>query len=432
MPFPDSSFARSGRFSEIYPIGQGAVGRVYSAHDNLGRRVAVKEALPGAEGFAAFRAKFEQEARLQAALDHPNIVRVHHLEQDPHSGELFLICEYADAGSLADRIERDGPLPAAEAVAVAIDICAALEETAARRIVHRDVKPSNILLFRRAGGGLTAKLADFGIAQDARQRKTTMLSGASHPGTPLYMAPEQADVTAILDVRADIFALGLTLWEMLTGEDYKALAHGGAGPSLQAYRPDAGPALGHVIARAVRPNRDERYQTPQAFAADLRRLLAGQPIAPQAAGAAPPAPERRGCLGPVAVITMMLAIMFGGTIVVAAIAGVFGFLLPVRAETFPLETATPILSETSPPLPTPPPAELPPGLPAPTAPPFEPPTASPVPGVSVDGVYLNLSPTDAALLTGGSAELYSTPLPFEPTVTPPPELATATPPPAAP
>lgn len=289
MPFPESSYARTGRFSEIYPVGQGAAGKVYSAVDNLGRRVAVKEALPAAEGFAAFRTKFEKESRLQAALDHPNIVRVHHLEEDPETRELYLICEFADAGSLADLLEREGPLPEARAVAITLDICAALEETERRRVVHRDVKPSNILLFTTAGGGLIAKLADFGIAQDTKQRKTTMLPGTSHPGTPLYMAPEQADATVLVDTRADIFALGVTLWEVLTREDYKALLRDGAGPSLTAFSPGASPAVARVIARAVRANRDERYQTAHEFAADLRHVLDGTSLDPQTIRLASPA-----------------------------------------------------------------------------------------------------------------------------------------------
>ncbi|NJO84966.1 MAG: hypothetical protein HC828_20910 [Blastochloris sp.] len=78
MPFPSSIFAQNGRFTEIYPIGNGAAGQVYAALDNLGRRVAIKEALPTTEAFASIRAKFEKESRIQAALDHPNIIRVYH------------------------------------------------------------------------------------------------------------------------------------------------------------------------------------------------------------------------------------------------------------------------------------------------------------------------------------------------------------------
>jgi hypothetical protein len=330
MPFPESSYARSGRFSEIYPVGRGAAGQVYSAVDNLGRRVAVKEALPRLEGFAIIRAKFEKESRLQAALDHPNIVRVHHLEEDPETNELYLISEFADRGSLAELLEAEGPLPEAQAISIAIDICNALEEIERRRIVHRDVKPSNILLFSTAASELTAKLGDFGIAQDARQRKTTMLPGTSHPGTPLYMAPEQADVTAVLDSRADIFALGVTLWELLTREDFKALLRDGAGPTLQQYNPGASAMIGQVIARATRPDRAERYQTPREFADDLQHILRGEGLAPQTIRLAPrSAALTRGglfgwlrTLGPLAAT---LLLMFWSTLCTAALVGVSRF-----------------------------------------------------------------------------------------------------------
>lgn len=328
MPFLTSSYARTGRFQEIYPVGNGAAGQVYHAIDNLGRHVAVKEALPNAEGFAALRAKFEKEARIQAQLSHPNIVRVYHLEQDPESNELYLICEFADAGSLAQMIEREGSLPETQAIKLTLDLCAALEETERLRIVHRDIKPSNILLFRASDGGLTAKLSDFGIAQDTRQRRTTMLPGTSHPGTPLYMAPEQADATLLIDTRADIFALGITLWEILTREDYKALLRDDTEPALTTFRPASSAALGQVIACAAQSDRNRRYQNPRDFAADLRRLLAGESLAPQTIHALPQARSAQQpitwmrALGP-AVFT--IALLLSVSLVSFGLFGLFGF-----------------------------------------------------------------------------------------------------------
>lgn len=366
MPFPESSFARSGRFSEIRPIGRGAVGQVYAAVDNLGRRVAVKEALPTAEGFAVFSTKFEKESRLQAALDHPNIVRVYHLEEDGETGELYLICEYADGGSLAELIEREGPLPEARAMTLALDICAALEETERLRIVHRDLKPSNILLFTQPGGGLTAKLGDFGIAQDARQRKTTVFPGTSHPGTPLYMAPEQADATLILDTRADIYALGITLWEMLTREDYKALLRDAARPTLQTYVPATSAGIGQVIARAVHSDREERYESPRQLADDLRRVLHGDRPAPETLRMVSPTRRPREALtlwrGGLAPLVVTGVLLVGSIVATAALAGVTGLLTGWT-------TRPPLLSALQP-------TAVPPGGPfEPTVPP---PTATPI------------------------------------------------------
>ncbi|NJO84965.1 MAG: protein kinase, partial [Blastochloris sp.] len=95
------------------------------------------------------------------------------MEEDPNTRELYLICEYANGGSLADYLDRHGPLPEAQALQIAVDICAALEETERRKIVHRDVKPSNILLNIDERGQISAKLSDFGVAQDHRMRRTT-------------------------------------------------------------------------------------------------------------------------------------------------------------------------------------------------------------------------------------------------------------------
>src|SRR5689334_16269781 len=111
MPFPNSQLVQSGRFSEIRAIGRGACGQVYVARDNLGRTVAIKEALPSDEEFAWVRSKFQKEARIQAALQHPNIVAIYSLEEDHETHELYLICEYANGGSLADHLDAVSCVP---------------------------------------------------------------------------------------------------------------------------------------------------------------------------------------------------------------------------------------------------------------------------------------------------------------------------------
>src|SRR5437870_2887972 len=128
MPFPTSSHAQTGRFTDIRPIGRGACGQVYAARDNLGRTVAVKEALPGDEEFAWTRAKFQKEARIQAALHHPNIIAIYSLEEDAATRELYLVGEYANGGSLAEYLAT-GCLTQDQAILVARDICAALDAT---------------------------------------------------------------------------------------------------------------------------------------------------------------------------------------------------------------------------------------------------------------------------------------------------------------
>lgn len=281
MPFPTSNFARDNQFTNIRPIGQGASGQVYYANDNLGRSVAVKEALPGSQNFQETLARFERESQVQASLDHPNIIRVYFLEVEPGTGERYLVCEYANGGSLAEHLEQYGSLTEPQAIKITLDICAALEATASRQLVHCDIKPLNILLFKDAQGQITtAKLGDFGVAQDPSTQRKTLAVGAGYPGTPLYMAPEQSNGKNALDVRTDIYALGISLWEMLTQTDYKLLPRQGAEPDLHTYNPIASPGIAAVIRRAIQDDPRRRYQTPQDMAGDLRAVLRGtqQPV----------------------------------------------------------------------------------------------------------------------------------------------------------
>jgi eukaryotic-like serine/threonine-protein kinase len=276
MPFSSSSLARSGRFTNIRTIGRGACGQVYAARDNLGRMVAVKEALPGDEEFAWARAKFQKEARIQAALHHPNIIAIYSLEEDANTRELYLVGEYANGGSLAEHLAT-GCLTQDQAIVVARDICAALDATWQQLIVHRDIKPSNILLIKDAQQAIVgAKLGDFGIAQDQKQRRTTLLPGLGHPGTPLYMPPEQGNIATVLDVRSDLYALGVTLWEMQTGRDLKLLPAPSAADDLQAQHAPIGPGMAAVIWRAVQPDREQRYATPAEMANELAAVRDGR------------------------------------------------------------------------------------------------------------------------------------------------------------
>src|SRR4051794_34888903 len=275
MPFPSSSLALSGRFTDIRPIGRGACGQVYVARDNLGRMVAVKEALPGDQEFAWVRAKFQKEARLQATLHHPNIIAIYSLEEDTDTRELYLVCEYANGGSLADHLAT-GCVPEAQAILIGRAICAALEATWQQLIVHRDVKPSNILLIKDAADTIVgAKLGDFGIAQDQKQRRTTLLPGLGHPGTPLYMPPEQGNIATVLDARADLYALGVTLWEMQAGRDLKLLPSARDAGDLQAQHPPISPGMAAVIWRAAQPEREQRYATPAEMSNELAAVRDG-------------------------------------------------------------------------------------------------------------------------------------------------------------
>jgi serine/threonine protein kinase len=215
---------RLGPLEILGPLGAGAMGEVYRARDTrLNRDVAIK-VLPEALALDATRlARFTREAQTLAALNHPNIAQIHGLEES--GGVRALIMELADGDDLAVHIAR-GPMPLAEALPIARQIAEALEAAHDHGIVHRDLKPANIKV--RADG--TVKVLDFGLAKAAEQGS----SGTSHGsdpdaptltrahteaglilGTAAYMAPEQARGKTV-DRRADIWAFGVVVFEMLT------------------------------------------------------------------------------------------------------------------------------------------------------------------------------------------------------------------------
>lgn len=202
--------ASSERYSIERTLGRGGMATVYLAHDRaLDRPVALKVL---AEHFAADRAmhdRFLREARLAAKLVHTNVVQIYDVGEDERGA--FIVMEYVEGDTLADELRRRGRLPAAEVVSAGIQLCAALEAAHAEQLVHRDIKPQNIL--RRPDGQL--KLADFGIARSLDGTRHTELGTVL--GTAAYLAPEQARGEPIT-AAADIYSLGIVLYELLTGQ----------------------------------------------------------------------------------------------------------------------------------------------------------------------------------------------------------------------
>src|SRR5687767_817341 len=197
-------------------LGQGAMGEVYRATDTkLGRDVAIKLIAPALAEDESRLASFTREAQVLASLNHPNIAAIYGVED--HA----LIMELVEGPTLADRIKQ-GPIPLDEALRIARQIAEGLAAAHDRGIVHRDLKPANIKLTPDG----TVKLLDFGLAKaaavaavsagDAATVALSMVGGSEIAGTPGYMAPEQARGQA-LDKRADIWAFGVVLYEMLTG-----------------------------------------------------------------------------------------------------------------------------------------------------------------------------------------------------------------------
>jgi serine/threonine-protein kinase len=199
----------SGRYRVERTLGHGGMAAVYLAHDaELERPVAVKVLAEHLASDEAFRQRFLREARMAAKLSHPNVVHVY--DQGDEDGQPFIVMEYVEGVTLGDELKRSGPLAPARVVDLALQICGGLEHAHASGLVHRDVKPGNLLL--RADG--TVKIADFGIARAAQATKLTQIGSVL--GTAAYLAPEQAageQVTAA----ADIYSLGCVLFELLTG-----------------------------------------------------------------------------------------------------------------------------------------------------------------------------------------------------------------------
>jgi eukaryotic-like serine/threonine-protein kinase len=280
-------------------LGKGGMGEVYAAEDTrLGRMVAIKSLPHGLAGDAERLRRFTQEAKAASALNHPSILTIH--DVDEVDGRSFLVTEFIEGQTLRERL-RHGALPLGEAIDIAGQVASALSAAHVAAIVHRDVKPENIML--REDGH--AKLVDFGLAkieQDAAAANTeetvTAVGARTTPGiimgTTAYMSPEQARGLPV-DARSDIFSLGVVLYEMTAG---RPPFHGETPSDVIAailhFEPppiaDLPPDLEHTLRKALEKDRDERHQTARDFAADLKRLR--RRLAP--AAGTPPASTGQG------------------------------------------------------------------------------------------------------------------------------------------
>ena len=260
-------------------LGRGGMGAVYEARQTrLDRTVALKVLPPELRRDAAFAGRFRREAKALAKLGHPSIVTVFDFGAAPpgddgRDGPFYLVMEFVDGPDLRAVLRRDPRPSPAETLAIVRQIGAALDYAHGRGVVHRDVKPENVLLSRDG----TVKLADFGLAKlagpedaSAADAPTTLTRAGQVMGTPQYMAPEQLTGGAAVDHRADLYAVGVLLYELLTG----ALPLGRyEPPSVRADVPAGWDAIVH---RALEVDPAARYPTAAALLADLDRLAAGE------------------------------------------------------------------------------------------------------------------------------------------------------------
>lgn len=261
------------------PIGQGGMGIVYRARQRKLDRLVALKILPRDPGRdPAFAERFHREARALARLNHPNIITVYDFGEI--EGLFYLVMEYVDGADLR-RVLQQGRLGAAEALRIVPVICDALQYAHANGVVHRDIKPGNILLDRDG----RVKIADFGIAKLAGAPgdagEITLTQARQSMGTPHYMAPEQVECPRTVDHRADIYSLGVVFYEMLTGE----LPLGRFAPPSRRVEIDV--RLDEVVLRALEKDPGRRYQQVGEVKTEVERISAQpQPQSPTPASGA--------------------------------------------------------------------------------------------------------------------------------------------------
>jgi serine/threonine-protein kinase len=275
--------AQIGPYRILRRLGQGGMGAVYLAFDpKLNRQVAVKvlaaeQALKG-----SILRRFQLEGKTGTALVHPNIVRSHEVGQDEGSGQHFIVLEYVDGPTAHELLDLKGKLDVADAVHIILDIARALEHAHKQRIIHRDVKPANILL---ASSGL-AKLSDLGLAKH-RDDTSNLTHATQGIGTPYYMPYEQAMNAKMADERSDIYSLGATLYHLVVGDvpftgesslevvEKKQL---GVYPPAFTRNAEVPAVLEEILFRMLRRDPGDRYQTISEVIVDLERAKLAAPI----------------------------------------------------------------------------------------------------------------------------------------------------------
>jgi formylglycine-generating enzyme required for sulfatase activity len=267
--------ALAGRYALTRELGRGGMATVYLATDvKLGRQVAIKVLAPAMRAYLGGE-RFEREVRLVARLSHPHIVPL--FEAGEAGGLLYYAMEYVEGESLRERLAREGPLPVAEAAGIAAEVADALQYAHDHGVIHRDVKPANILLSRGH-----ALVTDFGVAKLLGARtepgQDSLTGTGFAPGTAEYMSPEQAAGERRIDARSDVYALAAVLYEMLAGAPPFTAPTAQAvvarilvepPPRLRAARPGVPPHVERTVARGLAKRPDDRPPTARAFAAAL-------------------------------------------------------------------------------------------------------------------------------------------------------------------
>src|ERR1044071_2373420 len=283
-PRGEKSQVKLGRYEVVRELGKGAMGIVYLAKDTLiGRLVALKTIRPAAHSdddeTKEFQQRFLREAQAAGILNHPAIVTVHDIGQDESSGVMFIAMEYVEGSNMKEVLSQGRPLTFEQVAEIIAQVGEALDFAHSKGIVHRDVKPANIILLE----GMRAKITDFGIAKIA-SGVSNLTSTGQFLGTPNYMAPEQIK-GAPVDGRSDIFSLGICLYECLTrrkpfgGDSLTSISYKivhESFPPLSEINPQIPEGFEDVVSHCLAKDPAKRYQRGRELAAALRAVLRGE------------------------------------------------------------------------------------------------------------------------------------------------------------
>lgn len=264
-----------GRYAIENEIGAGGMAIVYRAHDNmLNRTVAIKVLRPEFKQDEEFIKRFDIEAKASAGLNHPNIVSVY--DVGVHEGLHYIVMEYVEGITLKEMIAKDGSITWQRALKISVQICSALSHAHARKVIHRDIKPHNIMV--KADGSV--KVMDFGIARAASA--ATMTIGSNVLGSAHYLSPEQAR-GGFTDERSDIYSLGVCMYEMTVGR-VPFDAETTVAVAMQQLQKEPTPpselvsqlpkSVEHIILKAMRKRPEQRYSSAGAMESDIMRVLA--------------------------------------------------------------------------------------------------------------------------------------------------------------
>ncbi|MGH8966372.1 MAG: Stk1 family PASTA domain-containing Ser/Thr kinase, partial [Actinomycetes bacterium] len=273
----------SNRYELGEVLGYGGMSEVHKGRDvRLGRDVAVKVLRADLARDPQFQERFRREAQNAAALNHPAIVAVYDTgETRTEHGPLpYIVMEYVDGRTLRDIVKTEGPLPGQRAMEIMADVSAALDFSHRHGIIHRDVKPANVMITRTGA----VKVMDFGIARAIHDGQAAVTQTAAVIGTAQYLSPEQARGEQV-DARSDVYAAGCVLYELITGDPpftgdspvavaYQHVREDPTPPSHQ--NPEVSAAMDAVVLKAMSKNPANRYQSAAEMRTDLVRVLSGQ------------------------------------------------------------------------------------------------------------------------------------------------------------